>query len=81
LNSANGNPHMQAVARTLAPKLALHNHAIQLDSALFRRIDALHAGSESGTTDLAGRVHRRSRGPIDPFEPPISLGRLHSLGA
>ena len=63
MNSANGNPHMQAVARTLAPKLALHNDAIQLDSALFRRIDALHAardtlGLDPESARLLWRYHR-----------------------
>jgi peptidyl-dipeptidase Dcp len=63
LNGANGNPDMQKVARTLAPKLAAHNDAIQLDPALFRRIDTLYAardtlGLDPESARLLWRYHR-----------------------
>jgi peptidyl-dipeptidase Dcp len=63
LNQANGNPEMQQIARTLAPKLAAHNDAIQLDPALFRRIDTLYVARDTLKLDpesarLLWRYHR-----------------------
>ncbi len=62
LNGANGNPDMQQVARALAPKLAAHNDAIQLDPALFRRIDTLYAARDTlGLDPESARVLWRYR--------------------
>src|SRR5262249_52371511 len=40
--SANTSPELQAVQRTVSPKLAVHHDAILLDPRLFARIDALY---------------------------------------
>ncbi len=62
LNAANGNPDMQDVARTLAPMLATHDDAIQLDPALFRRIDTLYAARDTlGLDPESARVLWRYR--------------------
>jgi peptidyl-dipeptidase Dcp len=37
------SPALQAVERTMAPRLAAHENAIYLHAGLFQRIDALHA--------------------------------------
>lgn len=63
LNSANTNPEMQKVARTLAPKLAAHADAIRLNPALFARIDALYTardtlGLDAESARLLWRYHR-----------------------
>jgi peptidyl-dipeptidase Dcp len=42
LTSSETSPELQAVQRTMAPKLAAHDSAIRLHEGLFRRIAALH---------------------------------------
>ncbi len=42
LNGCNTNPEMQKTARTLAPRLAAHNDAINLNPVLFARVKALY---------------------------------------
>ena len=42
-----GGPALEAVDREMSPVLAQHYTAIALDLALFRRIDALHAGRDA----------------------------------
>lgn len=43
LTGANTNPELQAIERTIAPKLAAHQSAILLDAKLFKRVDDLFA--------------------------------------
>lgn len=43
LNSSATSDALEAVAREIAPRLALHRMRVALDPGLFRRIDALHA--------------------------------------
>ena len=43
LNACNTNPRMQQIDTQMAPKLAAHADAIQLDPALWTRVDALYA--------------------------------------
>ncbi len=47
LQSANGNPELDAIARDYAPKLSEHQDAIYLDSKLFARVKALYDGREA----------------------------------
>jgi peptidyl-dipeptidase Dcp len=47
LASANTNPEMQRIQRTLAPKLAAHSDAIRLNPELFARILSLNDTRES----------------------------------
>ena len=44
---ADTNPAIQAVERRIAPKMARHFSALYMDTALFGRIDALHAGRDA----------------------------------
>jgi peptidyl-dipeptidase Dcp len=46
LTSSETSPELQAVQRTMAPKLAAHDSAIRLHEGLFRRIAALHERRE-----------------------------------
>ncbi len=43
LNACNTNAQMQKIDTQMAPKLAAHADAIQLDPALWARVDALYA--------------------------------------
>src|SRR5581483_2890647 len=43
LASSHTNPALQAIELEMAPRLAAHWSAIQLNAALFARIDAVHA--------------------------------------
>ncbi len=42
LNSCNTNPAMQAIDQKMSPKLAAHADAIHLNSALFKRVEAIY---------------------------------------
>ena len=42
LNACNTNPEMQKIDKEMAPKLAAHNDAIHLNSALFARVEAIY---------------------------------------
>jgi peptidyl-dipeptidase Dcp len=62
LASSETSPALQAVERTMAPRLAAHRNAIYMHAGLFERIDALHARRDSlGLDDedlpLLERVH------------------------
>jgi peptidyl-dipeptidase Dcp len=62
LTSSETSPALQAVERDVAPKLAAHESAIYLNSALFARIDALHArrdalGLDAEQRRLLERIH------------------------
>lgn len=54
LASANTNPTLQALQEEVAPKLAAHDDAILLDSALFKRVEALHSSRASLKLDAEG---------------------------
>jgi peptidyl-dipeptidase Dcp len=61
--SANTTPELQAVQRTVSPKLAQHNDAILLDPRLFARVDALYAqrdqlGLDPESARLLWRYHQ-----------------------
>ena len=63
LTSCNTNDELQALQKTLAPKLAAHNDAIRLNPALFARIDALYAardtlGIDAESQRLLWRIQR-----------------------
>ncbi len=63
LTSCNTNDELQALQKTLAPKLAGHTDAIRLNPALFARIDALYTARETLGLDaeskrLLWRYHR-----------------------
>jgi peptidyl-dipeptidase Dcp len=47
LVSSLGGAALEAVDRTMSPKLAQHGMRVSLDPALFRRLDALHAQRET----------------------------------
>ena len=47
LNSAETNPEMQAISEQMMPRLAAHNDAIQMNDALFARIDAVYNARHS----------------------------------
>lgn len=47
LNSSHTNDELQAIARELAPKLAKHNNAINLDPTLFARVDAVYRSRDA----------------------------------
>ena len=47
LNSAETNPEMQAISEQMMPRLAAHNDAIQMNDALFARIDAVYNSRHS----------------------------------
>ncbi|HQR76591.1 MAG TPA: M3 family metallopeptidase [Burkholderiaceae bacterium] len=62
LCSSETSPALQAVERTMAPRLAAHQNAIYLNAALFARIDSLHAcrdglGLAPEARRLLERVH------------------------
>ena len=62
LCSSETSPELQAVERTMAPRLAAHHSAIYLNDSLFERVDALHArreaiGLASEARRLLERVH------------------------
>jgi len=60
LCSSETSPALQAVERTMAPKLAAHHSAIYLNAALFGRVDALHARRDGlGLTTEARRLLER----------------------
>jgi peptidyl-dipeptidase Dcp len=63
LTSANTSPELQAVQRTISPKLAEHSDAILLDARLFARVDALYArrgqlGLDAESARLLWRYHQ-----------------------
>ncbi len=47
LTGCNTNDELQALQKTLAPKLSAHNDAIRLNPAIFARIDALYAARDT----------------------------------
>ncbi|MBI3884115.1 MAG: M3 family metallopeptidase [Opitutae bacterium] len=47
LSGAHTNPAMQQIQRTLAPRLAAHSDAVNLDPALFARVRALYDARDS----------------------------------
>jgi peptidyl-dipeptidase Dcp len=56
------SPALQAVERTMSPRLAAHENAIYMHAGLFERVDALHArrdalGLEDEDLRLLERVH------------------------
>ncbi|WP_293370858.1 M3 family metallopeptidase [Nevskia sp.] len=62
LNATHSNPEMQKVQQDVAPKLAAHRDAIFLDTALFARVQALHAkldtlGLDPESAQLLKRSH------------------------
>jgi peptidyl-dipeptidase Dcp len=60
LCSSETSPELQAVERTMSPKLAAHDSAIRMNAALFARIDALHARREAlGLAPEARRLLER----------------------
>jgi peptidyl-dipeptidase Dcp len=60
LTSAHSNDALEAVERDIAPLLARHRNAIQLNPALFRRVDALFARRGAlGLTPEQDRVLER----------------------
>jgi len=60
LCSSETSPALQAVERTMAPRLAAHHSAIYLNERLFGRIDALHAGRDAlGLSAEARRLLER----------------------
>ncbi|KQT72811.1 M3 family metallopeptidase [Microbacterium sp. Leaf436] len=63
VSSADGTPEIQAVEEELAPLLAAHGDAIQLDAALFARIAAVHSSLDDLELDPESRylVERHHR--------------------
>jgi peptidyl-dipeptidase Dcp len=60
LCSSETSPALQAVERTMSPKLAAHESAIRLDERLFARVDALHAQRDAlGLAPEARRLLER----------------------
>jgi peptidyl-dipeptidase Dcp len=60
LCSSETSPALQAVERTMAPRLAAHESAIYLNEKLFARIDELHARRDTlGLTPEAQRLLER----------------------
>lgn len=51
LSGANTNPELQAVQRTIAPKLAAHSDAIRLDGPLFNRLTKVYDARETLNLD------------------------------
>ena len=51
LNSCNTNPEMQEIDKQMSPKLAAHQDAIHLNSALFARVQALYDDREKLNLD------------------------------
>ncbi|MEY2881140.1 MAG: hypothetical protein RLZZ15_3520, partial [Verrucomicrobiota bacterium] len=63
LTGAHTNDELQALQKTLAPKLSAHRDAVSLNPALFARIDALYAkrdtlGLDAESARLLWRYHR-----------------------
>ena len=63
LTGCNTNDELQALQKTLSPKLSAHNDAIRLNPVLFVRIDALYAardtlGLDAESKRLLWRYHR-----------------------
>jgi peptidyl-dipeptidase Dcp len=63
LNASNTDDELQKLEMELAPKLAAHDDAIMLDSALFARVDALHQrrdslGLDAESAQLLERYHK-----------------------
>jgi len=63
VTSADGTAEIQAIEEELAPLMAAHSDAIQLDSALFARIAAVHAQLDDLDLDAESRylVERHHR--------------------
>ncbi|MFA5137778.1 MAG: M3 family metallopeptidase [Elusimicrobiota bacterium] len=64
LNAANTDDEMQKIAEEMAPRLAAHHDAIDLDFALFARVDALYKqraslGLDPESSELLERYHKR----------------------
>lgn len=64
LSGANTNPNLQAIQREMAPKLSAHSDSINLNSALFARIEALYdqreeLGLDAESLRLLERYHRQ----------------------
>ncbi len=55
LNGTMTNDSMQAVARAMAPRLSAHHDAINLDTALFARVDAVYQQREALGLDPQSR--------------------------
>jgi peptidyl-dipeptidase Dcp len=53
--SADGNPATDAFEEVIAPRLAAHNDAISLNSALYERIRNIHDGLDSSELDAEAR--------------------------
>jgi len=53
--SADGNPATDAFEEVIAPRLAAHNDAISLNSALYERIRSIHDGLDSSELDAEAR--------------------------
>jgi peptidyl-dipeptidase Dcp len=53
--SAAGNPATDALEDEIAPKLAAHNDAISLNSALYERIRRIHEGLDTSELDAEAR--------------------------
>ena len=53
--SAAGNPATDALEEEIAPKLAAHNDAISLNSALYERIRRIHEGLDTSELDAEAR--------------------------
>ena len=61
LTSSNTNDTLQAIQRTLAPRLAAHRDAISLNDTLFQRIRSLYAERQCTTrSSSAGRANTTS---------------------
>jgi peptidyl-dipeptidase Dcp len=63
LASAHTNPTLQAIEAAIAPRLAAHADAVNLNPALFARIEALHTGRDQLALDpeskyLLERYHK-----------------------
>lgn len=63
VTGADGTPEIQAIEEELAPLMAAHRDAIQLDAALFARISAVHATLAQTDLDAESRylVERHHR--------------------
>jgi peptidyl-dipeptidase Dcp len=85
LASANTDPKLQDLERTMAPKFAAHQDEVQLDPRLFARIDALYAqrdslGLDAESARLLWRYHQdfvRAGAQL----PESSKARLRALNA
>ena len=60
LTASHTSPELQAVERTLAPRLAAHDTAVSMHPGLFARIDAVHARRDAlGLTPAQRRLVER----------------------